>query len=93
MIFIDHFLSCIVLRVFQMVDKKFYQPSTVTGWIVIIYERQQRFSQRNAEDMVSGLMRSFEEVGMKCNDATPLIRYENGQGKISDVSISKHHQN
>lgn len=46
-----------------MVDKKFYQPANITGWMVIIYEGEQRFIPANAKDMIQGLLGSFKEVG------------------------------
>lgn len=47
----------------KMVDKKFYQPTTIKGWVVVVYERQQRFRQEAADDMIKGLLDSFKEVG------------------------------
>lgn len=47
----------------QMVDKKLFSPVTIDGWMVIVYERQQRFRQQNADEMIQGLLDSFREVG------------------------------
>lgn len=36
----------------QMIDKQFYQPKAVPGWVVVVYERAQRFTSENAANMV-----------------------------------------
>lgn len=46
-----------------MVDKKFYEAAAIDGWIVIIYERQQRFKMDAAQEMVQGLLASYADVG------------------------------
>ena len=46
-----------------MVDRKFYQPSVVSGWVVVIYELQSRFNLQAAQDMIAGLAAASREVG------------------------------
>jgi len=67
----------------NMVDKKFYSAAEIKGWVIIIYERQARFKQENADDMKQGLMTAFRDCGIVCPDTNPLVRYENGQGSIA----------
>lgn len=38
-------------------------PSQVPNWIVVIYERQQRFSDQVANQMAADLVRACEAVG------------------------------
>lgn len=45
------------------IDKRFFKPVTIERWIVVIYERQQRFNEQSAKDMVDGMLRSFKDVG------------------------------
>lgn len=45
------------------VDKRFFKPAEVTGWVVVVYEQQARFGDAAARDMISGLTRSFQDVG------------------------------
>ena len=40
------------------------QPSQVPIWIVIIYERQQRFDEQTANHVANDLVRACEVVGM-----------------------------
>jgi eukaryotic translation initiation factor 2C len=47
----------------NMIDKKLYKPASIQRWIVIIYERPQRFSQSAADDMISGLTRAATDMG------------------------------
>ena len=47
-----------------MIDKKAYRGATIQRWIVIILERQQRFSQSACENMIQGLRQSAEAMGM-----------------------------
>lgn len=46
-----------------MVGKRFYRPAAITGWVVVIYGGQQRFNSSAADNMVNGLLTSFDEVG------------------------------
>ncbi|KIK66591.1 hypothetical protein GYMLUDRAFT_69767 [Collybiopsis luxurians FD-317 M1] len=67
----------------NMVDKKFFKPSEVQHWLVVVYERKQRFDDRAVGDMINGLCTSARDVGMKMTP-TNFVFWENGQGKISD---------
>jgi len=46
------------------VDKRFFKPATIERWVVVIYERSQRFGQAQAQEMITGLVTSCEQVGM-----------------------------
>ena len=48
----------------NMIDKKLYRPSAIARWIVVIFERPQRFSQGAADDMINGLRRATSDMGM-----------------------------
>ncbi|KAJ7047297.1 argonaute-like protein [Mycena alexandri] len=67
----------------NMVDKKFFRPVTIDRWVVVIYEQQRRFNDGAAQDMVTGLINSCRDVGIKL--APPAhVCWENGQGRIAD---------
>ncbi|KAF8076456.1 argonaute-like protein [Lyophyllum atratum] len=69
----------------NMVDKRFFKPATITGWCIIVYEQQRRFGENAAQDMIAGLTASFQDVGIRVPpNYTPLVKWENGQGKIED---------
>jgi eukaryotic translation initiation factor 2C len=51
----------------------------------VIYERQQRFRLDAAEEMVKQLVAACREVGIVCQDESPVISYQNGQGRIGEV--------
>jgi hypothetical protein len=42
-------------------------PSQVPNWIVVIYERQQRFNDQVANQMAGDLVRACEAVGAASN--------------------------
>jgi len=61
-------MSC--LTIFQIyisytirVDKRFYKPAAIERWVVVVYERQQRFNQQSADEMTAGLLASCRDVG------------------------------
>ncbi|KAF8138405.1 argonaute-like protein [Boletus edulis] len=68
----------------NMIDKRFFRPANIDRWMVVIYERQQRFNQQAAQDMIDGLLRGCRDVGMKVNDSNPLVTWQNGQGRIAE---------
>jgi len=47
-----------------MIEKKAYRGATIQRWVVIILERQQRFSQSACDNMIQGLRQSAEAMGM-----------------------------
>lgn len=66
----------------NMIDKKLYKPASIQRWIVVIYERQQRFSQPAAEDMINGLRKATSDMGITGFNAQPRIEWENPQSDI-----------
>ena len=46
-----------------MVNKQFYRPAAVPAWMVLVFERRQRFGDEAAQDMIRGLLDSFASVG------------------------------
>jgi hypothetical protein len=45
-------------------------PSQVPNWIIVIYERQQRFNDQAANQMAADLVRACESVGTALNRAS-----------------------
>ncbi|KAJ8519388.1 hypothetical protein ONZ45_g3684 [Pleurotus djamor] len=68
----------------NMVDKRFVKPVVIERWVIVVYEQIRRFNEQAAKDMVTGLISSCREVGIKVNDERPIIKWENGQGRISE---------
>lgn len=56
----------------QMVNKQFYRPAAVPAWMVVIFERRQRFGDDAAADMIKGLLTSFASVGKSSHDHVSL---------------------
>ncbi|KAJ7068346.1 argonaute-like protein [Mycena amicta] len=67
----------------NMVDKRFFKPVSIDRWVVVVYEQQRRFNEGAAGDMIEGLIKSCRDVGIKLAPS-PLIFWENGQGRIAD---------
>lgn len=68
----------------NMVDKRFFRPATIERWVIVVYERQQRFNQQAADEMTAGLLASCRDVGIIVRDTNPLVSWQNGQGRISE---------
>ncbi|KAI5983309.1 argonaute-like protein [Pisolithus marmoratus] len=66
------------------VDKRFFRPATIDRWIVVVYERQQHFTQQSAQDVINGLVQCCCDVGMRVNDTNPMVTWQNSQGRIAD---------
>ncbi|KAM5537544.1 hypothetical protein V8D89_008789 [Ganoderma adspersum] len=59
-----------------MTDRKFYRPATINRWVVVVYEREQRFNGSAAREMVRHFIQQFAAVGIKCNEEDPLVLWE-----------------
>jgi eukaryotic translation initiation factor 2C len=66
----------------NLIDKRMFSPSSVAEWIIIIYERQQRFNDQVANQMASELVKACEAVGISIKPQPALIKWESGQGNI-----------
>ncbi|KAI0254712.1 argonaute-like protein [Lactifluus subvellereus] len=66
----------------NLIDKRMLTPSSVAHWMVVIYERQQRFNEQTANQMANDLVRACEAVGIHINHQPALIKWESGQGNI-----------
>jgi len=83
------------------IDKHFFKPVEIPRWIVVVYERLQRFPMNAAQKLIFGLVGSCHAVGkcfpsdilirlshvvgIKVLDPNPIVKWENGQGRIGDV--------
>ncbi|RPD77221.1 argonaute-like protein [Lentinus tigrinus ALCF2SS1-7] len=66
----------------NMVNKTFYQPVAIHRWVVVIYERQQRFRLEEARSMVESFIRQFQDVGIQVGELDPIVSYEDPSGDI-----------
>ncbi|RDX47695.1 argonaute-like protein [Lentinus brumalis] len=68
----------------NMIDKKFYRPVTIQRWIVVIYERPQRYRLQEAQKLVASFVSTFEGLGIQVDEKEPIISYEDPSGSIAD---------
>ncbi|KAH9045386.1 argonaute-like protein [Lactarius pseudohatsudake] len=66
----------------NLIDKRMFTPTNVADWMIVVYERQQRFNDQVANQMASDLVRACEVVGISINPQPALIKWESGQGNI-----------
>ncbi|PIL23261.1 Argonaute [Ganoderma sinense ZZ0214-1] len=83
--------------VWNLMDKRFYRPATIKRWVVVVYEREQRFPRVAAEELVKNFVQQFAALGMKCEEGDPRVLWERPTS-ISDSLhnagrkvIEKHH--
>ena len=69
----------------NMIDKKFYKPTAIRYWGIVIYERQQRFNEQTVQEMIRSFVEACKNVGMGVLTDKPLVRWENAQGSIHNV--------
>lgn len=55
-------MSC-VNQYFHRIDKLMYEPAEIPNWVVLIYERRNRFRDEVANRMIADLVRACEAVG------------------------------
>ncbi|RXW23179.1 hypothetical protein EST38_g2678 [Candolleomyces aberdarensis] len=73
----------LIAILYYRAQKKLFKPcSPIPQWVVIVYEREQRFGQNNCRTMIEGLTNEARNLGITFAHANPLIRYENGNGDI-----------
>jgi eukaryotic translation initiation factor 2C len=68
------------------VDKKFYRPITIQSFAIIIFERPQRFTENDANEMGRGLLDACGQVGIIVQDTNPSVFFANAQNGVIRVS-------
>ncbi|KAJ7284419.1 argonaute-like protein [Mycena rebaudengoi] len=63
-------------------DKRFYKPATITGWVMIILESLNRFSDQVAGQVAKDFVKGCRATGMIVKNEAPIVRRVNGQGNI-----------
>ena len=57
---------------FGRADKKFFRPSTIKKWVIVVYEGERRFNQDVAQQMATNFVSGARAVGTCC---VPLLRH------------------
>jgi eukaryotic translation initiation factor 2C len=66
----------------NMRDQKFFRPVTIEQWMVVIYERPQRFQMETVNNVIRGLGMACEKVGITVQNRQPEVFYENGNQDV-----------
>ncbi|KAJ7500499.1 argonaute-like protein [Mycena galericulata] len=66
----------------NMADKRFFRPATIAAWVLIIFERQDRFNPQVAEEVGTSFVAGCRSTGMIVTNPNPIVRWVNGQGNI-----------
>ncbi|KAL0567403.1 hypothetical protein V5O48_014595 [Marasmius crinis-equi] len=67
----------------NLMDKTLIQPQTINRWCLVIFEAQNRFPRRDAENMATFMRDQFITAGLSVLEAEPVIHYGNAQRDIS----------
>ncbi|KAH9914769.1 argonaute-like protein [Epithele typhae] len=69
----------------NMIDKKFWKSALIKRWVVVVYEREQRYNRNTAGEMVQGLLFALNAAGVVVQEPDPVIRYQTiQQGRVAD---------
>ncbi|KAF8888340.1 argonaute-like protein [Infundibulicybe gibba] len=72
-----------IVRCSTQVDKRFFKPVEIKQWVIVIYESERRFGQ-HVGDFIRGFLEGSRSVGIRVQETDPIVRFENGQGRIGD---------
>jgi eukaryotic translation initiation factor 2C len=45
-------------------DQKFYRPVVIEQWMIVVYERQQRYNMETVNNLIRGFGMACDKVGM-----------------------------
>jgi len=68
----------------NMIDKKFYEASTIVRWVVVIYDSARNFPQPAYTGLVNGFLKACDDVGMTVENRDPIYKFEDGLGPIDN---------
>ncbi|KAJ7172992.1 argonaute-like protein [Mycena crocata] len=72
----------------NMADKRFYRPSTVATWVLIIFEQINRFNDQVVQEVSTSFVAGCRSTGMVIQDPIPLVRRVNGQSDIPKALLA-----
>lgn len=72
----------------RRVDKKFYRPTSIQSFAIVVFERRQRFNENDAREMGRSLLEACRQVGIVVQDTNPSVFFANGQNGVGRVSTS-----
>ncbi|KAI0068655.1 argonaute-like protein [Artomyces pyxidatus] len=72
----------------NMMEKRMFNPSRIDSWVVVIFERRQRFDDQRCQNMINGLMEACTAVGIIMNNAPMHVSWQSGQGNIQQHLIN-----
>ena len=70
------------------VDKKFYRPTSIQSFAIVVFERKQRFNENDAREVGKNLLDACRQVGIIVQDTNPSVFFANGQNGVIRVSTS-----
>ncbi|TBU42174.1 argonaute-like protein [Dichomitus squalens] len=72
----------------NMVDKKLYRPAAINRWVIVIYEREQRFNRAAAQELARNFLGAFEAVGVNVTENDPVIIHDQPQRIYDSLQAS-----
>ena len=85
------FQSCSISSISHLihrVDKKFYRPTSIQSFAIVVFERKQRFNENDAREVGKNLLDACRQVGIIVQDTNPSVFFANGQNGVIRVSTS-----
>ncbi|KAJ7473799.1 argonaute-like protein [Mycena galericulata] len=68
--------------VWNMADKRFFRPATISAWVLILFQSQNYFSNEVAAEVATSFVAGCRSTGMIVIDPKPIVRRVNPQGDI-----------
>ncbi|EAU82685.2 eukaryotic translation initiation factor 2C 2 [Coprinopsis cinerea okayama7 len=66
-------------------QNKFVQPAQITGFVVAIFESQQRFPDNSVIDMAAGFVKAARDFGVVVSNPSPVYHYMNRPRSEADL--------
>ncbi|KAH9844266.1 argonaute-like protein [Rhodofomes roseus] len=66
----------------NMVERKFWQPCTITQWILVVFERRNRFDENIVQDVARNFVAACKNVGITIQNEQPIYEWANPQSSV-----------
>ncbi|KAJ3844614.1 argonaute-like protein [Lentinula raphanica] len=64
----------------NMTEKKLFKPETISRWVMVVFETQNRFRKDTETSVVRSFIEGCQSVGMNVEEKNPIVKYASGQG-------------
>ncbi|TEB32207.1 Piwi-domain-containing protein [Coprinellus micaceus] len=71
----------------NMLNRKYYRPARITGFMVVIFESERRFGEPMYKEMVKSFVGAAKDFGLVIEDPVPYVKWVMNRANVHETLI------